>query len=400
MFDQLDDADDFEPGDIFFASTTRRFGAHRRKRNVARLAGGAMCLAVGVPALFVANRTSWVGTVHPTAVADSSATTAAVDPTNAGVITSSDTVPVADPKVQNFLIVGTDNNACVDPSSPTAGGLNAAGHNGLTDTIMVVRVDPATPHMAILSFPRDLWVEIPGQGNARINSAYERNNPQRLIDTLMGNFGVPIDHFIQVDFCAFKKLVDAIGGVTVPMSDTVRDVTTGFVSDAGCHTFGGDEALAYVRSRHLEYLEPTTGQWLADPTSDLGRTARQRDFLMRTLTSAAKAGLLQPKLLTALYSSYKNDIVVDTGLTIDRMIEFVGVLRSVGSADNASFQIEAASAKISGNDVLIPQMDSPNVQSILSIFGPGPPATSESAIPAPQDNTPPAAIVPDAMIEC
>jgi hypothetical protein len=118
------------------------------------------------------------------------------------------------------------------------------------------------------------------------------------------------------------------------------------------------------------------------------------------LASAAKAGLLQPKLLAALYDSYKNDILVDTGLTIDKMSELVGVLRDIGPAEIESYQIEAASANIGGNDVLIPQLDSPNVQSILTIFGAGPPATSESTNPATQAYTPPAAIVPDAISEC
>ena len=79
---------------------------------------------------------------------------------------------------------------------------------------MVFRVDPAAERVAVLSFPRDLYVTIAGTGNrARINSAYRRDEPQRLIDTIYENFGVGIDHFIQVDFCTFKTLVDAVGGV-------------------------------------------------------------------------------------------------------------------------------------------------------------------------------------------
>ena len=82
---------------------------------------------------------------------------------------------------------------------------------------MIMRVDPAASRVAVLSFPRDLYVTIAGSGNrARINSAYRRDDPQRLIDTIYENFGVGIDHFIQVDFCTFKTLVDAVGGVTVP----------------------------------------------------------------------------------------------------------------------------------------------------------------------------------------
>ena len=74
-----------------------------------------------------------------------------------------------------------------------------------------------TDRVAVLSFPRDLYVKIAGSNSkSRINSAYRRDDPQRLINTIYENFGIGIDHFIQVDFCAFKTLVDAVGGVTVP----------------------------------------------------------------------------------------------------------------------------------------------------------------------------------------
>ena len=107
----------------------------------------------------------------------------------------------------------------MDPSSPFFGAFGTEGEDRVgerSDTIMVFRVDPANHRIAILSFPRDLYVTIAGSGNrSRINSAYQRDQPQRLIDTIYQNFGVGIDHFIQVDFCTFKTLVDAVGGVTV-----------------------------------------------------------------------------------------------------------------------------------------------------------------------------------------
>ena len=78
-----------------------------------------------------------------------------------------------------------------------------------SDTIMVMRIDPSTKQGAVLSFPRDLWVDIPGRAPNRINAAYIKDDPQRLIDTIYQNFGVPIDHYIQVDFCAFKTIVEA-----------------------------------------------------------------------------------------------------------------------------------------------------------------------------------------------
>ena len=145
------------------------------------------------------------------------------------------TFPPADPEAKNFLVTGADNGACIDPNSPYAAAFGDREDMGeRSDTIIIFRVDPSASRVAVLSFPRDLYVTIAGVGNqARINSAYERNDPQRLIDTIYENFGVGVDHFVQVDFCAFKTLVDAVGGVAVPFRYPARDPNTGLnVPDA------------------------------------------------------------------------------------------------------------------------------------------------------------------------
>ena len=359
---------------------------------------------------------------------------------------SDETFPEADPTAMNFLITGADNSndaGCVVLQDKGA----RAGER--SDTIMVIRLDPATKRSAVLSFPRDLWVKIPGHGTQRINGAYRRDEPQLLIDTIQAEFGVPIDHFIQIDFCAFERLVRAIGGVSVPLQYPVRDAATGLeVLAAGCHSFDGDEALRYVRSRHFEYQDEN-GEWHEDPSSDLGRIARQQDFLRRTLTAALKQGVLKPKIISSLYASYRDDLVIDTGMTIDKMIEFVGVVRKVTASAIRTYQVEATGKNISGNAVLVWHKNSENMQAILNIFrglapladapeqafettttsstlprpgattttvkSPVPPAItsvapsstepSDTTAPAtgdtaPLSNAPETAIVPDATVEC
>jgi LCP family protein required for cell wall assembly len=276
-----------------------------------------------------------------------------------------ETFPVADPTAQNFLITGADNStdkscAQLQDKGPRTGERS--------DTIMVIRLDPATNRSAVLSFPRDLWVKIPGHGTQRINGAFRVDDPQLLIDTIANEFDVPIQHFIQIDFCAFQRLVSAVGGVSVPLPFPVRDAATGLnVPAAGCYSFSGIEALEYVRSRHFEYQD-AQGEWHEDPSSDLGRIARQQDFLRRTLTTALKNGVLKPKTISALYASYRDDLVIDTGMTIDKMIEFVGVVRKVTASTIRTYQIEATGRIISGSDVLIWHKDSKNMQAILDIF--------------------------------
>ena len=270
MFDQLDDAERFEPSDVFFAETTRRWALLRRRRATARAAGGVLCLAIATPAFLGAtqqgHRSDGTGQVDATVAGGPTAESDPVDSTAAPGTVPAETFPAADHRAINFLIIGADSNVCVDPGSPFAKSFaNDASNGERSDTIMVLRLDTSSRRVSVLSFPRDLWVKIPGNGSGRINAAYRRDDPQLLIDTLKSEFGVPVDHFIQLDFCAFKKFVDAVGGVAVPIPTAVRDTSTGLgIAQPGCHWFSGDEALAYVRSRHFEYMDET-GSWHEDP---------------------------------------------------------------------------------------------------------------------------------------
>ncbi len=282
-----------------------------------------------------------------------------------------ETFPPADPNALNFLITGADNNACIDPNSPYAGAFgNRESMGERSDTIMIMRLDPSTHRGALLSFPRDLWVKIDGRGSSsRINSAYVKNDPQKLINTIYNNFGVTVDHFIQIDFCAFKTIVDGIdGGVGVPFDFPARDRNTGLnVPAKGCYYFTGDSALAYVRSRHYQY-QNDNGKWKTDGVSDLGRISRQQDFIRRVLTAALNRGLFNPSVARSLIDASQNNVVVDTELTISRMLQFVGVLRDVQATGIASYQIEASGKNINGNAVLIANVKSANMKAILRIF--------------------------------
>lgn len=385
-----------------------------------------LCL-IGAAALLVAKHAAEQGrrvvlppparSVRVVTALSSPDTTPVPDPSETVAATSpvSTTTPPTVATGENFLIVGIDNNACIDPNSPYAPYIGPRTAR-LTDTIMMIRLDRATRQAAVLSFPRDLWVRVSGSMR-RINTAYRRNDPKPLADTIYSEFGVETDHFIGVDFCAFMRLVDAVGGVSVPIPVPIRDLTnTGLnITTAGCHAFAGDEALAYVRSRHLEY-QNDAGEWRSDNSFDLGRIARQQDFVRRVL-SAAKHELLNPSVILGLYSSYKDDLVIDASLTINDMRELADVLRDVDTAALRTYQIEATGRTISGQAVLLAN-DSPANTAILDIFRgaapfvggveappePTEPATSE-AVPSsvavqPESNPPARAIVPDPAASC
>jgi LCP family protein required for cell wall assembly len=287
-----------------------------------------------------------------------------------GSTTTPETFPAADPQAQNFLITGSDANACVTPNSPWAGAADPARNNigSRSDTIMVMRVDPTLRQAAILSFPRDLWVPIPGKGKSRINSAYVKDDYSLLARTIYDNFGVVVDHYIQVDFCAFKRIVDAVGGVAVPFKTPIVDKNVGInITRPGCHTFSGDEALAYVRSRHLKWVD-ANGKAHEDNYSDFGRISRQQDFLRRTLQTALDKGMFDPKVARALITSLQTDIVTEAGFTLQDMLKFAGVMHDVQPKGIQTYQIEVGRLIVSGNDVLEPHIKGDNMQAILAIF--------------------------------
>ncbi len=277
--------------------------------------------------------------------------------------------PTADPQARNFLITGSDNHACSSANSAypvdPRGGLGER-----SDTIMVMRVDPSTSRAAVLSFPRDLWVKIHGtNGKNRINAAYSVNQPQKLIDTIKDNFGISIDHYIQIDFCAFKDLVDSVGGVSVPFTYPARDKNTGLdVPNAGCFNFNGDAALAYVRSRHYQYLNPKTGKWTEDPLSDFGRISRQQDFLRRAVAKVLAQGTFNLSVAKALINVAEKYVVTDPDLTIEKQLQFAGVLKALNPDDLQTYQIETASAGLAGISVLNPLLNGANMKAILAIF--------------------------------
>ena len=107
-----------------------------------------------------------------------------------------DNLPEGDLSVKNFLITGRDNNSCANANSSSAEELkNRPNYAGLTDSIMLIRVDPKNNQAAVLSFPRDLYVKIANSDHRnRINTAYRPKDPNRLIDTIRSNFNIGVDH--------------------------------------------------------------------------------------------------------------------------------------------------------------------------------------------------------------
>jgi LCP family protein required for cell wall assembly len=218
----------------------------------------------------------------------------------------------------NFLLIGSDSRAFVDDPQDSAAFGSAQSQTGQrSDTIMVAHIDDKTGTALLVSFPRDLWVAIPGIGHAKINAAFNAG-PQRVIETIENDFDIPISHYLQVDFQGFRQMVNAIGTIPIYFPTPARDAKTGLmIKTAGCQALNGDEALAYVRSRYYESL--VNGVWKTDPTSDLGRIQRQQYFLRTLAQQTLRAATSKPWKASSLLDSMLTNIQRDPELGLSSL---------------------------------------------------------------------------------
>jgi LCP family protein required for cell wall assembly len=152
----------------------------------------------------------------------------------------------------------------------------------------------------MLSIPRDLWVDIPGQGMGKINAAYAFGGPRLMVQTIRENLGIDVNHYVEIGFVGFISMVDELGGIELSFPYPARDVSSGLDVEAGTYTVDGDTALAYARSR--KYQELQNGSWVSVDASDLGRTQRQQEVVRAIVTelkspaSMAEAGRIAGSL--------------------------------------------------------------------------------------------------------
>jgi len=240
---------------------------------------------------------------------------------------------LTDDSPRNILLVGTDNADTVDPNDPITDG-RTPGEN-LADVIMILRVDPKTAQASLLSIPRDTWVPIaPTWSRAKINSAFAGNDGSaQLIATIKHNFGISIDNYAQVNFGGFQSLIEVLGGIPVFIEHPVRDPATSLLLTAtGCQVIEPAQALAYTRSRHLEYQEGDTydpeAEWIDDTTSDLGRISRQQDFIRQAAQTAINQGIRNPTTALRLVNAALQSVEVDSQLAAGEVVELIQRFRT------------------------------------------------------------------------
>ena len=268
--------------------------------------------------------------------------------------------------IENYLLVGSDSRAQGDPNTGDVGEVSG----NRSDTIMVLRLNTRTDEAALLSIPRDLYIETPSH-TGRINSAYN-DGAAALVQSVQQALSLPIHHYVEIDFYGFKAVVEALGGVDVCFALPTRDLHTGLsIGAPGCFLLDGTQALAYARSRHYEQLQ-ANGEWQEDPTSDLGRSSRQRDFVNRCLQQAVAQVKINPFDTGDLVRAMGNAIKIDDGLD---PIGAASSLRTAVDAGLATYALPVYPKTINGDDVLLLSDAASVVLDVFRGVGPPPPPT-------------------------
>lgn len=260
------------------------------------------------------------------------------------------------------LIVGSDSRAGLD-------NLTNFGSIGgqRSDVIMLAKFTADADNVQILSIPRDLYVDIPGFGDNRINAAYASGGSALLVETIKSNLDVEVNHSVEIGFAGFADLIDEIGGIRITFPHAARDAKSGLDVPAGSQTLDGDMALAYARSRN--YQEYQNGIWVSVTAGDIGRTERQRRVVgamiskLRSPASIAEAGRLA--------RSAAEHVTIDSSLAESSLARLAWNFRGVltGSVDGAA--LPATAASIDGRSVLL--LDQPRAAEVLAKFRSGMP---------------------------
>ncbi|HEX6360234.1 LCP family protein [Actinophytocola sp.] len=201
----------------------------------------------------------------------------------------------------NWLIVGSDSReGLTDEEKAKLTTGDTAGKR--TDTIMVAHIPDNDTPPTLLSLPRDLNVEVPGNGVNKINAAFSLGGAPLLVKTVEGATGLRIEHYAEISFGGFAGIVDAVGGVEMDIPEEMRDTKTGAVIPAGRQTLDGVQALAFVRMRYSA----------STPRSDLDRVVNQRKFIGALAGEIASAGvLLNPFTLFPVVGEMTDALTVD-----------------------------------------------------------------------------------------
>ena len=284
-----------------------------------------------------------------------------VDAIAGGATPEPEIAGICDDRACNYLLLGSDSREGLTPEEQIAFGTDAdIGGENRSDTIILVHTEPDQREAVFLSFPRDLWVDIPGVGTGRINSAFaggiKGGGAQLVARTVKNLTGLPIHHVLYVDLAGFQGLVDALSGVDMCVPFPMQDELTGLDIPGGCQHFDGVTALAYVRTRH----QP------CDAVPDFARISRQQQFMRAVISRLLSPGELLR--LPTLVPELLDNLVVDEGLRNPaELVYLAGTLDGVntGAADFRSVPSVPAGEYVNGQYLSIVRAVEPQASQLF-----------------------------------
>jgi LCP family protein required for cell wall assembly len=284
----------------------------------------------------------------------------------------------------NFLIIGSDSRKGLD--NETAFGTEEETGPQKSDTLMIVHIDPEAKTSLLVSFPRDLIVNVPGHGQAQINSAFN-DGPQKVIDTMKENFDIDVNHYVEVNFNAFIGIVDAVGNIPVYFAAPSRDEYSGLnIATPGCVELNGNQALEYVRARHLQTYNSQTGEWEdGSPRGDLDRITRQQNFIRRLADVAARKSGSNPLTALEVADAIVPKLTIDEYLGKEDIFRLVNTFRKVNPNDDSAVEMITVPVEASDTDegqVQLKQPDADSVLARLRSFGAPKAEFDENLLPA------------------
>jgi LCP family protein required for cell wall assembly len=286
----------------------------------------------------------------------------------------------------NVLLIGSDSRVGESAAEAAHLGNQSDAGGQRSDVVKIVHIVPATGQVSVLSIPRDTVVTVAGDTSQigkynRINATYNVG-PDQLVQTIEANFGIPIEHVVQINFEGFRGAVDAIGGIFLNFPYPAKDAYTGLnITQTGCQHVNGGYSLAVARSRHYEYFKD--GYWQYDGTSDFGRIQRQNAFLKAVINQAEKQ--YNPLTLNAFIGSVVQGVTIDSTFSISDLISLAQQFHTFASQSLATATLPTYNANSYEFGYLgsVLYVQEPQATQAITQFLGGPPEAALTPPPGP-----------------
>ncbi len=252
----------------------------------------------------------------------------------------------------NYLLVGSDTREGLSKAElkELRVGSVATAAGKRSDTMLLVHISKARDKAVLISIPRDSFALIPAYTNkagkvtparhSKINSAFNWGGAPLLIQTIEEMTQLKIDHYVEINFAGFARVVDALGGIEVCTKKDIDDPKSHLVLEAGVHTLNGIESLKYVRTREF------------DGMGDIGRMQRQQAFMSSVLKKATSAGvLLNPITMTSFINSSLDAVTTDVGLQSAELISLANGMKSLTTSNIRTLTVPLSDLNYYANGV-------------------------------------------------